>query len=101
MPSVTDHLSFHYTCSGTPWEDLQDWLSTKDQLTPLTRENAVFGINMKDTKCDLIVNNPTLLEDVFKKTLLDNHLSALRLIDKKYSKSLLTAYGKLQIFEDP
>lgn len=62
----------------------QDWLSTKVQLTPLTREN-VFGINMKDTKCDLIVNNLILhphiqMEDVFKKTLLDNHLSALRLM---------------------
>lgn len=40
------------------------------------------------------------MEDVFKKTLLDNHLSALRLMDKKHA-SLLTASEKLKIFEDP
>lgn len=41
------------------------------------------------------------MEDIFKKTLLDNHLSALRLMDKKHAKFLLTAYEKLNIFEDP
>ena len=44
---TTDHLFFHCIYSGTLWEDLQDWLSTKIQLTPLKRENVVFGVNLK------------------------------------------------------
>lgn len=30
---TTDHLFFHCISSGTLWEDLQDWPSTKVQLT--------------------------------------------------------------------
>lgn len=52
---ITDHLFFHCMYSMTFWEDLQDWLSTKnDFLDFLTRENIVFVINMKDIKSDFI-----------------------------------------------
>jgi len=62
---TTDHLFFHCIYSGTLWEDLQDWLSTKIQLTPLARENVVFGVNLIDSKCDLIVNNLIILAKFF------------------------------------
>ncbi len=114
---TTNHLFFHCIYSGTFWEDLQDWLSSKIQLVPLTREDVVFGINTKDTNCDLIVNNLILLGkffihtskwtktkplfSVFKRSLLDNHFSALKLMEKKHAKSLLTAYETQGIFQDP
>ena len=114
----TDHLFFDCLYTMTFWEDLQDWLSTKIQLlNPLTRENIVFGINIKDNKSELVLNNLLLLAKffihtskwrktkplfhVFKKDLVDNHLSALKIMKGKNGLTLLRAYEVLKIFEDP
>ncbi len=71
---------------------------------------------MKDIKIDLIMNNLIflvnsfihaskwrkikLLFSIFKRELVDSHLSSLKLMKGKHAKSLLRAYEELKIYDD-
>lgn len=116
---LKQQIIFFFYCvhSGTFWEDLQDWISTKLFLPhPLNREDIVFETTLRDKRTDLMLKNLLILAKFFihickwgsskpkcsalKRYLRDKHLNALRLVKRRYGEQLLDAYEDLKIFDE-
>lgn len=86
--NMSESSSDRSRCAGSRWTPVfSSSERTVAQGSARSRKKPVWGVQ-SFRECE-------------KKTLPDNHLSALRLMDQKHAKSLLTAYEKLKIFEEP